>query len=176
MVEADAQTSAPAGVDAANQLIDVEGAHVILGPMASGVSAAVVESVSQPNGVLTISPSATGPDLSTIDDDDLFFRTTVSDVGQGGILAQLADELGYTKIGALYGNNPYGQGLAEVFKEQFEALGEGRTVTIVPYEEGQASYLAELQQATEGGVDAFAAIGYPAGAQGGVKGGGEEEV
>ena len=78
------------------------------------------------------------------------FRTTVSDLGQGGILADLADDLGYTKIGALYGNNPYGQGLAEVFKEKFEALGGGRSVTIVPYDEKQASYLSELQEAMAG--------------------------
>jgi len=165
MVEGDAQTDATAGVDAANQLIDVEGAQVILGPMASGVTAAVAESVTVPGGILTISPSATAPTVTDIVDDDFVFRTTVSDLGQGGILADLADDLGYTKVGALYGNNPYGQGLAEVFKERFEALGGGRSVTIVPYDEGQASYLAELQQATAGGVDAFAAIGYPTEAQ-----------
>ena len=165
MVEADAQTDATAGVDAANQLIDVQGAHVILGPMASGVTAAVAESVTVPNGVLLISPSATGPAVANIADDDFVFRTTVSDLGQGAVLAQLAVDQGYTKVGVLYGNNPYGQGLAEVFKGAFEASGEGRSVTIVPYEEGQASYLAELQQATEGGVDAFAAIGYPTEAQ-----------
>ncbi|HLB27414.1 MAG TPA: ABC transporter substrate-binding protein [Dehalococcoidia bacterium] len=165
MVEADAQTSATAGVDAANQLIDVEGAHVILGPMASGVTAAVAESVTVPGGIVLISPSATAPTVAEIEDDDFVFRTTVSDLGQGGILAQLADDLGYTKVGVLYGNNPYGQGLAEVFKEKFEALGGGRSVTTVPYDEKQASYLAELQQATAGGVDAFAAIGYPTEAQ-----------
>jgi ABC-type branched-subunit amino acid transport system substrate-binding protein len=165
MVEGDAQTDATAGVDAANQLIDIEGAQVILGPMASGVTAAVAESVTVPGGVLLISPSATAPTVAEIEDDDFVFRTTVSDLGQGGILAQLADDLGYTKVGALYGNNPYGQGLADVFKEKFEALGGGRSVTIVPYDEGLASYLAELQQATAGGVDAFAAIGYPTEAQ-----------
>jgi len=161
LLEADTQTDATAGVDAANQLIDIQGADVILGPMASGVSAAVAESVTVPKGVLTISPSATGPDLADLADDDYFFRTTVSDLGQGAILADLADDLGYTKIGALYGNNPYGQGLAEVFKGAFEALGGDRSVTIVPYDEGEISYLAQLQQATEGGVDALAAIGYP---------------
>jgi len=161
MVTADSETNATAGVAAATQLLDIEGAHVILGPMASGVTAAVAEAVTVPKGILTISPSATAPEVADIVDDDFVFRTTVSDKGQGGILAQLADDLGYTRIGALYGNNPYGQGLAEVFKEEFEALGGGRTVTIVPYEEGQATYLAELQQATAGGVDAFAAIGYP---------------
>ena len=165
MKVADGGTDSTVAVDAANQLIDVEGAQVILGPMASGVTGAVAESVTVPGGILTISPSATAPTVTDIVDDDLVFRTTVSDLGQGGILAQLADDLGYTKVGALYGNNPYGQGLAEVFKEKFEALGGGRSVTTVPYDEKQASYLAELQQATAGGVDAFAAIGYPTEAQ-----------
>jgi ABC-type branched-subunit amino acid transport system substrate-binding protein len=161
MEEADGGTDPTVAVDAATQLADTQGAQVFLGPMASGVTGAVAESVSVPKGILLISPSATAPTVADIDDDDLVFRTTVSDLGQGGILAELADELGYTNVGALYGNNPYGQGLAEVFKEKFEALGEGRTVTIVPYDEGQASYLAELQEAVGDGVDALAAIGYP---------------
>jgi len=165
MTSADGGTDGTVAVDAANTLIDTQGAQAILGPMASGVTAAVAESVTVPEGILLITPSATAPEVSNIEDDDLVYRTTVSDLGQGGILAQLADDLGYTTVGALYGNNPYGQGLAEVFKEKFEALGGGRTVVIVPYEEGQASYLSELQQATEGGVDAFAAIGYPTEAQ-----------
>jgi ABC-type branched-subunit amino acid transport system substrate-binding protein len=164
LAEADDGTEATVGVDAANQLLDVEGAHVLLGPMGSGVSAAVVEAVSAPDGILTVSASATGPDLTDLDDDDFFFRTTVSDVGQGGVLARVADDAGYTTVGVMHENSVYGQGLAEVFKEQFEALGGGRTANLVPYEAGQASYVSELQQATAG-ADALAAIGYPVEAQ-----------
>ena len=162
MKSADDGTDGTVGVDAANQLVDLEGAEVFLGPLASGVTAAVAESVSVPGGMLLISPSATAPTVADIVDDDLVFRTTVSDLGQGAILADLADDLGYTKIGALYGNNPYGEGLATVFKENFEALGGGRSVTIVPYDVGQASYQAELEEAMAGDAEAFAAIGYPA--------------
>jgi branched-chain amino acid transport system substrate-binding protein len=60
----------------------------------------------------------------------------------------------------MYVNNAYGQGLSENFKESFEA--EGGTVTAeVPHEQEQASYLAELQKATEGSPDAVAALSYP---------------
>jgi ABC-type branched-subunit amino acid transport system substrate-binding protein len=165
MKSADDGTDSNVAVPAADDLIDNQGANVILGPLASGVTAAVAEATTVPGGILLISPSATAPTVSQLADDDLVFRTTVSDLGQGAVLSDLADDLGYTKIGALYGNNPYGEGLATVFKETFEALGGGRTVTIVPYDEKQASYLAELTEATEGGVDAFAAIGYPTEAQ-----------
>ncbi|GAF93257.1 unnamed protein product, partial [marine sediment metagenome] len=66
------------------------------------------------------------PALTVLDDDDLLFRTTVSDAAQGVILARLARELGFDTASALYVNNAYGQGLAEAFEAAFEA--EGGTV------------------------------------------------
>ena len=61
MKSADDGTDGTVGVDAANQLVDLEGAEVILGPLASGVTASVAEAVSVPKGMLLISPSATAP-------------------------------------------------------------------------------------------------------------------
>jgi ABC-type branched-subunit amino acid transport system substrate-binding protein len=95
-----------------------------------------------------------------MEDDDFVFRTTVSDAAQGVILARLARELGYESAAALYVNNAYGEGLANVFKTNFESEG-GTVMALVPQEPGQPSYQSELDSATEGDPDVLVAIGYP---------------
>jgi len=146
---ADTQTNPTVGVDAARRLVDIDGAQVIIGALASGVTTAVAESVTIPSKILLISPASTAATIAALKDNDMVFRTTVSDDAQGAVLAQLAyDDLGYRKVGVMADNNPYGVGLAETFKDNFEALGG--EATIVKFEENQPTYLAEVQQATEG--------------------------
>jgi branched-chain amino acid transport system substrate-binding protein len=58
-------------------------------------------------------------------------------------------------------NNPYGQGLAEMFKMSFEKNG-GKVLVMVPHDERAAeSYTAELRKALAGNPDALAAYSYP---------------
>jgi ABC-type branched-subunit amino acid transport system substrate-binding protein len=157
---ADSQTSATAAVPAAQNLVDAEGVQAIVGSLSSGVTLAVAEAVTVPEGVIQISPASTSPALSAVEDNDFLFRTTLSDAAQGLILAQLADELGYAKVSTMYVNNPYGEGLSENFAAAFEELG-GEVPAQVPHEQEQASYLSELQKATADKPDALAALSYP---------------
>jgi len=158
--QADSQTSPTAAVDAARQLVESDKVSAIIGSLSSGVTVAVADAVTIPDKIVQISPASTSPALTTMVDGDFLFRTTLSDAAQGLILGKLAKELGYSKVATLYVNNAYGQGLSENFKKSFEA--EGGTVTAeVPHEQEQASYLSELQKATEGKPDAIAALSYP---------------
>jgi branched-chain amino acid transport system substrate-binding protein len=52
---------------------------------------AVFNNVVRPNGVVMISPSATSPALSTIEDDGYFFRTAPSDARQGEIIGDILE-------------------------------------------------------------------------------------
>ena len=143
-------------VEEARRLIDVEGVHAIVGPLASSATLAVAESVTSASGVPHISPSATSPALTTLGDDGYLFRTTISDAAQGVVLAQLAADEGYNNVGVIYRDDAYGQGLAEAFAAAF-----GGTSTLVSYAaDGQPSYLAELQQAAADGADVLLAIGF----------------
>jgi len=158
--QADSQTSPSPAVDAARQLVESDKVAAVVGSLSSGVTLAVAEAVTVPNKIIQISPASTSPALTAVEDDDFLFRTTLSDAAQGLILGKLAKELGYSKVATMYVNNAYGQGLSENFAASFEA--EGGTVTAqVPHEQEQASYLAELQKATEGSPDAIAALSYP---------------
>ncbi|MEM9691776.1 MAG: ABC transporter substrate-binding protein [Myxococcota bacterium] len=54
----------------------------IIGPVFSGITLEVIDEVTIPAGVVTISPSATSPALTTFQDQGLFWRTVPSDALQ----------------------------------------------------------------------------------------------
>jgi len=157
---ADDQTSPNPAVQAAQQLVDVEGVQAVIGGLASSVTIAVASAVTIPSKIIQISPASTSVAVTALEDNDFVFRTTVSDLAQGPILAKVAQERGYKKVSTLYVNNPYGQGLSEAFADAFEKLG-GEVPAQVSVEQEQPSYLAELRKATEGKPDALAALSYP---------------
>jgi ABC-type branched-subunit amino acid transport system substrate-binding protein len=160
VVHKDEGTSSQVSIEAARALINVEGVNAIVGPISSGTTQSVAETVTVPQQIVQISPSATSPALTVLGDNDFLFRTTVSDAAQGVVLAKLAREQGFNTASALYVNNAYGEGLANVFKESFEAEG-GQVMELVPQESGQPSYVSELRRATGGNPDVLVAIGYP---------------
>jgi ABC-type branched-subunit amino acid transport system substrate-binding protein len=154
---ADTQTNPQAGVDAAQKLVNVDGVNAIVGPMASGVTIPVATSVTSREGVLSISPSATSPTVTTLDDNGFLFRTAPSDAFQGVALARLVASKGTEKVAIVFVNNDYGQGLADAFEENFS----GTVTAKLPYQPGQASYRGELQSAANGDPEALLLIAYP---------------
>lgn len=160
VVTGDTGLESTRAVEEARRLIEVEGAHAIVGPLASGITLAVAESVTGPANIPTISPSATSPQITLADDNGFLFRSTVSDAAQGPVLAQLAADEGYSNVSVLYVDNAYGQGLAEAF---LDAWG-GESVSVA-YAEGQTSYLAELQNVAGANGEVLIAVGYPTEAQ-----------
>jgi len=159
-VTGDDKTDQTAAVEEARRLIEVEGVSAIVGPLASGVTIAVAESVAGPAGVIVISPSATSPAVTAANDSDFLFRSTTSDAAQGVVLAQLAEDEGIDNVGIMYLNDAYGQGLRDAFEGAYSG-----TATAASFEDGQASYLSELQAAAANGATTLIAIGYPTQAQ-----------
>ena len=155
-VTGDTRVDPTQATEEARRLVDVEGVHAIVGPLSSTATLAVAESVTGPGGVPQISPSATSPALTTVDDDGYLFRTTISDAAQGVVLAQLAAEEGYDNVGVIHRDDAYGQGLAEAFAAAFG----GRSTLAAYPDAGQASYLSELQAAAANGADVLLAIGF----------------
>ena len=164
IVARDTATNPVQGVDAARALVNIEQVVAIVGALASGVTMPVAESVTGPAGILQISAASTSPAITVLADNDFLFRTTVSDAAQGVVLGRLARELGYNTASALYINNAYGEGLAQQFKQTFEAEG-GRILELVPHEGVQPSYASELSKATAGNPDVLVAISYPESAE-----------
>lgn len=160
LIQADDGTNPEQAVQEARRLIEVEGVSAIIGPASSGATLQVAESVTGPNRIVEITPSATSPALSAANDNDYLFRTPISDAAQGKILADLASERGFTSACVMYTNDAYGQGLSEAFSEAFQALG-GTVTAQVPHEREQASYASELQQCTQGNPQVLVAVSFP---------------
>ena len=155
-VTGDTQVDPAVAVEEARRLVEIEGVHAIVGPLASTISLTVAESVTAPAGIPTISPVSTSTALTAARDDGFLFRSVISDAAQAPVLAGLLDELGVDNVGVLFLNDAYGQGLADAFAARF-----GGTVTMVSHESRQRSYLAELQQAAAGGAEWLLVISFP---------------
>jgi ABC-type branched-subunit amino acid transport system substrate-binding protein len=157
---ADTRTSPQAGVDAAKKLVNVENVAGIVGALSSGVTIPIAKSVSSTEGVPQISNASTSPVITDLEDNGYLFRTVPSDELQGKVLGDIVHEQGVESVAAVYVNNDYGEGLAQVFKRRFEELG-GEVTTMLPYEKGKASYRGELSNAASGDPDALMLVGYP---------------
>ena len=74
--------------EAAAHLADI-GVQAVIGPDFSGYTLEVVPETLTPNGILAISPSATAPAISGLDDRSLMWRTVASDIIQANVLGEL---------------------------------------------------------------------------------------
>ncbi len=161
---ADDQTQASVGVDAAKRLVDVQQVPAIVGALASGITTAIVSSVTSPSGVVLISPSSTSPALTQMakdgTTDGYFFRTAPSDALQGVAMAKLAIDADITELTIMTLNNDYGQGLSEAFTDAYQKLG-GTVLQDVLYNPDQPSYRAEVNKGLNGNPQAVFLIGYP---------------
>ena len=136
-----------------------EGVSAIMGADCSGVTGAIATNVAVPNGVTMVSPSATSPGLTDLDDNGYFFRTSPSDARGGQILANIATARGLSSVAITYTNNDYGKGLADVFEASFIANG-GTVTAVASHEDGKGDYSAEVAVLGAAGGDALVVVGY----------------
>ncbi len=135
------------------------GVAAIMGADCSGVTGAIATNVAVPNGVVMISPSATSPGLTTLDDNGYFFRTAPSDARGGQILADITKDRKVKSVAITYTNNDYGKGLADVYTAAVKAHGI-KVTTVTAHEDGKADYSSEVATLASAGGDAVTVIGY----------------
>ena len=128
-------------------MIEDDGVHALVGPNSSANTLVVVEQITGPAGIPTISPSATSPELTSAADDDFFFRTVLSDSAQGPVLARVTRERGFTNVGMIYRDDAWGRGLYE----SFAAAWTGTLQAVVLNAE-QTSFLSELRETASRGA------------------------
>ena len=158
-VRADSTCVDSAAASTAAEDLIAQGIVAIMGADCSGVTGAIATNVAVPNGVVMVSPSATSPGLTDLDDNGLFFRTAPSDARGGEVLADITKDNGVSSVAITYVNTDYGVGLADVYKAALEA--HGITVTTVTAHEGdKADYSAEVGVLSSAGGDALAVLGY----------------
>ena len=154
-VRADSTLDPEVAAAEAQRLIEEEGVHALVGPSTSANSLVVIEKATRPLNIPTISPSATSPLLTGADDGDFFFRTALSDVAQGPVLARVTRERGFDNVGLIYRNDAWGQGLADSFMGAWTGA-----ISFVSIEPGAPTHLPELEWMAAEGTQALVVIAF----------------
>jgi branched-chain amino acid transport system substrate-binding protein len=137
------------GVAAATHLTTELGLPAIVGPAFSGIFIEVTTTVTVPDGVMTISGSATSESITGIPDEGLAWRTIASDSFQSVAIADRVRDLrnaagGTLKVAAFGKDDAYGRGLLfAVGADLEEDLGEDNYFGVV-YSDPNTDTNAEL--------------------------------
>jgi branched-chain amino acid transport system substrate-binding protein len=152
-----------------------QGITAVLGPAHSsavlGTAAANGEdglgAAARDTGVVLVSPTASSPAITDIDDDGFVFRTVPSDSYQGSVGAQVLADRGRQKVAVLARDDSYGRGVAQAMTARFEELG-GQVVAELFYETesktseqlSQYDFDTELSAAFASGADVLYLVAF----------------
>ena len=160
----DSQSQGTVAVDVATQLVQVKKVPVLIGGIISSVSIPILTSVTGPAKVVQVSPASSSPTLTALGREGktggVFFRTITSDALQGVAAARYALDQGFKKLSVVHVNNDFGVNMVKEFSKAYKALG-GEIVSVMPYNEKQPSYQAEVTAALSGNPDGLYLISYP---------------
>ena len=135
-----------------NVVIDRFGAQIIVGPDTSDEVFAVAKEV-KARGVPLISPSATNPNISGLDDGNLVWRTAASDNLQAKVLGTLPPST--AKVDIIYVNDStYASGLKDAFVGNFP----GTVTRSVGFAGGDTSGMNAAVAAAAGDAPTFALL------------------
>jgi branched-chain amino acid transport system substrate-binding protein len=134
------------------------GADAIVGAAASSVSLSVIDKITGA-GVVHFSPANTSPELDTVPDNDLYFRTSPSDVLQGEVLGNLLIADGFKNIAILARQDSYGEGLANRIEEVVTDKG-GKVATKQLYAADAQNFTAEVNKVAAAKPDAVVVVGF----------------
>jgi branched-chain amino acid transport system substrate-binding protein len=157
--------SGDTSTDIANQTADghlAAGVQAIIGAASSSVTFTVIDKITGA-GVIQFSPANTSQLLTDYDDHGLYFRTAPSDYLQGQVLAELVLDGGSLSAGVIYRQEPYGEGLANRFKEVYEGLGGEITNFIAYPPEGVTTFDAEVDQLAQADPEAIVVVSFEEG-------------
>jgi ABC-type branched-subunit amino acid transport system substrate-binding protein len=149
--------------DTANQTVDRElgqGAQVIVGAAASGVTKLVIDKITGA-GVVEFSPANTSDEFTCWADKGLYFRTAPPDLLQAQALAGLIGTDAAQRVAIMARNDPYGSGLANNTERNLIDAGipQGQIKKII-YDPNATSYNTEIDSIRQFNPDAIAVIGF----------------
>lgn len=159
IIAQDDQCKPEMGTNAATKLLS-EGVVAIMGSICSGATKAALPIYNDAK-IVSISPSATTPDLTKNGENPYFFRTIASDDVSGHLAASfLQDKLGLTKVALLHDKGDYGRGFVNYAKEVLAAGGKVNVVLEEGITPGAVDYGAVLQKVRQSGAEAIIFGGY----------------
>lgn len=150
----------------AGQAVDrhiADGADVIVGAGASGISLAIIDRITGA-GLLQCSGSNTSSTFTTYDDDGRYFRTAPSNVLQGPVLAEQVVAGGATAVGIISRADDYGESLANSTVTALKSAGAA-VVAEAAYDPAAATFDAEVRQVLDAEPDAVVVVAFEEGAR-----------
>lgn len=136
-------------VEVVSRLIKEVGVSAIIGSVCSGVTLRHTRSVSIPAGVVTLSAGSGSFLLTNLRDDDLVFRTAISDSFNGEALADYAIANGIEEVSISFATDAYNTSIATVFRKAFTAKG-GTIVIDQTHQPDRLSYQREVSALLSG--------------------------
>ena len=156
IITEDSGGRAPTALDGAKKLVTVDKVAVILGEYSSGITIPTAQYVVK-EGVSHINIGSSSSKVRNIGEGS--FSVIGLDDVSAKFAAQDVFEQKRRKAAFIAPNNAYGQGVAEEFKKNFEAMG-GQIVSTILYTAGQSTYRRELQQMERSTPDVYVYSAY----------------
>jgi branched-chain amino acid transport system substrate-binding protein len=147
--------SAEGGQTAGQKIVSDPSIVAVVGTSCSGAGVPMSKVVSDA-GYSMVSPSNTAPALTAPDLHEAgYLRTAHNDKVQGKAMAEYAfNELGLKSAAAIHDGDPYTEGLAAVFRDEFEALG-GEIVAFTAVNKGDTDMRPVLTSVAAAGPPEF---------------------
>jgi branched-chain amino acid transport system substrate-binding protein len=159
LAQADDGTNPDVASAAVDKLLNTDKVDAVIGAAATSVTLAVIDKITGAK-VVECSPSNTGSNLTTYEDDGYYFRTAPPDNLQSAALGDLITDDGKSNIGIIAINNDYGKGFAADLKKRLES--NGATIAAEAfYDPNGSDFSAEAKQVADAKPDAVAVIAYP---------------
>jgi len=162
----DSQTQAAAAVEAAKKLVNIDRATVLIGDMASNSSIPMAQSVSIPNRVVQIAPTASAPQMYKLKDNGYVWQMLANDDLESAGSVKLAQDTFGKRAKINFGarNDAFGSAYAPLFVKRWKA-GGGRIGQSFLWNPNQSSYDTEAQRLVRGDPAGWVIIDFPGTAQ-----------
>ena len=161
LLTGDTATDPDVAPEAVNRLLG-EGANVIVGAAASGVSQSFIQTLYDAQ-IPQCSPSNTSPSFSTQENAAFYFRTVPPDQAVSPILAGIVAADGATNVAIPARADDWGNALSSLLAKNFTELGVA--YQIIAYDEDATSYDATVAAIEDMGADAVVLVTFSEGAQ-----------
>ena len=161
LLTGDTATDPDVAPEAVNRLLG-EGAHVIVGAAASGVSQSFIQTLYDAQ-IPQCSPSNTSPSFSTQENAAFYFRTVPPDQAVAPILAGIVAADGATNVAIPARADDWGNALSSLLAESFTELGVA--YQIISYDDDATSYDPTVAAIEGMGADAVVLVTFAEGAQ-----------
>jgi branched-chain amino acid transport system substrate-binding protein len=145
VASADTEQTPEGAARAVQTIVQTTGAEVIVGPLTTG-EVLGAKQFADDNGVVLVAPASSGI-AGSIPGDNIFRVMYPPDTFAAKAFVGIATNRGYENIVLLHIDDPFGNGLADIFTTGFQAAGGGE-VSVIPYAPEPADLSSEAAAAS----------------------------